>query len=102
MVVAMMHPEAKHGGTRRGSSPATVLEQFPMVSKQSLSQARKVLRLAGDGRGDDVSGEGGLGGRGKKPNEPVQFPMVSRTSLAAARKVLRLARDGRGHDVSRS
>jgi hypothetical protein len=56
MVVAMMYPEAKQGGARRGSSVATTLEQFPMVSKESLYRARKVLRLAGDGGGHDVSG----------------------------------------------
>jgi hypothetical protein len=48
MVVAMMYPEAKHGGARRSSSVPGTLEQFPMISKESLYNARKVLRLAGD------------------------------------------------------
>lgn len=46
MVVAMMYPE-KHGPGGRGQK-GSAAEQFPMVSKTSLSYARKVVRLASD------------------------------------------------------
>jgi hypothetical protein len=45
MVVAMMYPEPEAPGRGKKGSAT---EQFPMVSKTSLSCARKVLRLAGD------------------------------------------------------
>jgi hypothetical protein len=46
MVVAMMYPEAK-AKAGRGKS-GRELDHFPMVSKDSLSRARKVLKFAGD------------------------------------------------------
>jgi hypothetical protein len=52
MVVAMMYPEGGGLGGR-GKKPFGP-EQFPMVSRTSLAAARKVLRLACDGRRDDV------------------------------------------------
>jgi hypothetical protein len=53
MVAAMMFPESDNKGGRGKTGKESY--RFPMVTKVSLSQARKVYRLARDGGGDDVS-----------------------------------------------
>jgi hypothetical protein len=52
MVVAMMYSEPESPGRGKKGVATT---QFPMVSKESLYRARKVLHKARHGRGDDVS-----------------------------------------------
>jgi hypothetical protein len=82
MVAAMIYPEGHTGGDRKSKNQTPVPTfDFPMVSKTSLTSARKVLRLANDLVGNVIAGHGNLtrGGNGAGATK-----MVAKTALEIA------------------